>query len=80
MIDRDFIRYCYNKAIRHKRNRWDVVNLNEDQCVENIYAMLRDRTISQVNHTTRRYMISHPIKKETYLLYLFIQMVSYNNA
>ena len=44
MVNRDFIRYCYGKAIRHKRNRWDIRGLNDDECIESIYTMLRDRT------------------------------------
>lgn len=46
MIDKDFIAECYNNAARHKRNRWDVKELDEEECVNGIYNMLKSRTFT----------------------------------
>lgn len=44
MLDTRLISYCWDQAIRGKRNRWDVRGLDKDTCVENIYKMLLERT------------------------------------
>lgn len=54
MEDKDFIRSCYHKAIKGKRNRWDIRKLDEDKCVEEMYRLV----------TTHSYVPAQPrIKK-----------------
>lgn len=42
MLNKKFISYCYNEAIRGKRKRRDVKKLNKDDCVNKIYEMIKN--------------------------------------